>query len=397
MDDSNSGASDDDDRGDSVVKGLSRSRDKELDFEDKKSASAGESNPSSMFIEHNSLVSEGILAGQRIAKISVVTLVSIGIVEILTGYYSGSVVATADGLDSISDAAISFIVLLGLRIAHKPADKKFHFGYHKVESFAALMAAIGMVAIGIIIFYNSYQAILHPHEIRQPILTMVVLGAAGAVSLHRAFQMRNIANKYNLLSLKTDAKNSIKDGSASIIGFLSVLIASQFGFLQMDAIGGMIIAGYIFSVSYISLKKSSLILVDSWQNPKLTELIKQHVEQKQFRVGDGPEQSQTKVKVRSVLLRPAGMVSQAEVHIEVDGDKPLKDVEMICLQVEMEIRSKFLDLERISTIPHSSIARPTTTQSTSFKRWISVPDILHQHRQQQQQQQKQNQKHERRP
>ena len=344
---------------------------------------------------HNiiALISEGILAGQRIAKISVVTLVSIGIVEILTGYFSGSVVATADGLDSVSDAAISFIVLLGLRIAHRPADKKFHFGYHKVESFAALMAAIGMVAIGIVIFYNSYQALLDPHEIRQPVLTMVVLAGAGAVSLHRAFQMRNIANKYNLLSLRTDAKNSIKDGSASVIGFLSVLIASQFGFLQMDAIGGMIIAGYIFSVSYISLKKSSLILVDSWQNPKLTELIKQHIEQKQFRVGQGPDQLQTKVKVRSVLLRPAGMVSQAEVHIEVDGDKPLKDVEMICLQVEMEIRSKFPDLERISIIPHSTIAKATTTQSTSFRRWISVPDILHQHRQQQQQQ---NQKHEHR-
>ena len=392
MDDSNTGASDDD-RSDSIIKGLSRGRDKGLNFEGEQPNSLEESDRSSAFSQHNSLVSEGILAGQRIAKISVVTLVSIGIVEILTGYFSGSVVATADGLDSVSDAAISFIVLLGLRIAHRPADKKFHFGYHKVESFAALMAAIGMVAIGIVIFYNSYQALLDPHEIRQPVLTMVVLAGAGAVSLHRAFQMRNIANKYNLLSLRTDAKNSIKDGSASVIGFLSVLIASQFGFLQMDAIGGMIIAGYIFSVSYISLKKSSLILVDSWQNPKLTELIKQHIEQKQFRVGQGPDQLQTKVKVRSVLLRPAGMVSQAEVHIEVDGDKPLKDVEMICLQVEMEIRSKFPDLERISIIPHSSIAKATTTQSTSFRRWISVPDILHQHRQQQQQQ---SQKHEHR-
>jgi cation diffusion facilitator family transporter len=392
LDDSDTGASDDD-LGDSATKGLSPNRDSGLNREDKKSSNLGESNRNHKFSEHNSLVSEGILAGQRIAKISVVTLVSIGIVEILTGYYSGSVVATADGLDSISDAVISFIVLLGLRIAHRPADKKFHFGYHKVESFAALMAAIGMVAIGIVIFYNSYQALIHPHEIRQPVLTMIVLAAAGGISLHRAFQMRNIANKYNLLSLKTDAKNSIKDGSASIIGFLSVLIASQFGFLQMDAIGGMIIAGYIFSVSYISLKRSSLILVDSWQNPKLTEFIKQYIEQKEFRIGEGPEQSQTKVKVRSVLLRPAGIVSQAEVHIEVDGNKPLKDVEMICLQVEMEIRSKFLDLERISIIPHSSIARPIATQPTSFRRWISVPDILHQHRQQQQQQQ-QNQKRE---
>jgi cation diffusion facilitator family transporter len=385
LDDSNTGASDDE-LSDSAMKDLSQGRDKALDLECEKSNNLGESNRNREFSKHNSLVSEGILAGQRIAKISVVTLISIGIVEILTGYFSGSVVATADGLDSVSDAVISFIVLLGLRLAHRPADKKFHFGYHKVESFAALMAAIGMVVIGIVIFYNSYQALLHPHEIRQPVLTMVVLAAAGAISLHRAFQMRNIANKYNLLSLRTDAKNSIKDGSASIIGFLSVLIASQFGFLQMDAIGGMIIAGYIFSVSYISLKKSSLILVDSWQNPKLTELIKQHIEQKQFRIGQGQDQLQTKVKVRSVLLRPAGMVSQAEVHIEVDGNRPLKDVEMICLQVEMEIRSKFPDLERISIIPHSSIAKPITTQSSSFRRWISIPDILHQHRQQQQQQ-----------
>jgi cation diffusion facilitator family transporter len=338
----------------------------------------------------NSLLSEGILAGQRIAKISVITLVSIGIVEILTGYISGSVVATADGIDSMSDAVISFIVLLGLRFAHRPADKKFHFGYHKVESFAALMAAIGMIAIGIIIFYNSFEALLHPHEIKQPVLTMVVLAAAGAISLHRAFQMRNIANKYNLLSLKTDAKNSIKDGSASIIGFLSVFIATQFGFLQMDAIGGMIIAGYIFSVSYFTLKRSSLILVDSWQNPKLTEIIKQHIEQRQFSFGEGPEQQQAKVKVRSVLLRPAGMVSQAEVHIELDGDNPLKNVEMLCLQVEMEIRSRFPELERVSVIPHSSIIMPVTTSpSSSFKRWISVPDLLHQRRQQQQQQKQQ--------
>ena len=42
------------------------------------------------------------------------------------GHISGSVVATADGIDSLSDATISFIVLLGLRIAQRPADKTFH-------------------------------------------------------------------------------------------------------------------------------------------------------------------------------------------------------------------------------------------------------------------------------
>jgi cation diffusion facilitator family transporter len=290
------------------------------------------------------LLDEGLVAGQRIAKISVITLVGIGIVEIMMGQVSGSVVATADGIDSMSDAMISLIVLIGLKIAHKPADRKFPFGYHKVESFAALIAAMGMIVIGSFILYNSYEALLDPKEIKQPILTMAVLAAASGISLHRAFQMNTIANKYNMLSLKTDAKNSIKDGSASIIGFVSVLVASQFGFLQMDAIGGIIIAGYIFSVSYISLKQSSLILVDSWQNPKITDTVKRIVEEK-FK--------DENVRVKSVLLRPAGATAQAEVHLEIDGNKKLADVELLLVRIEMAIRSQIPVIGRISSIPHS--------------------------------------------
>jgi divalent metal cation (Fe/Co/Zn/Cd) transporter len=227
------------------------------------------------------------------------------------------------------------------------------------------MAAIGMVAIGIVIFYNSYQSLLHPHEIKQPILVMIVLAGASALSLHRAFQMRKIANKYNLLSLKTDARNSIKDGSASVIGFFSILVATQFGFLQMDAIGGMIIAGYIFSVSYISLKRSSLILVDSWQNPQLTDMIKKIISE-QF--------SKEAMEVRNVLLRSSGMVDQAEIHIELSGDEPLSDIEMISLAIEMAIRSKIPSLEKISIIPHSSLEiigkPPSSTKMNALRRNI---------------------------
>ncbi|HEU4443310.1 MAG TPA: cation diffusion facilitator family transporter [Nitrososphaeraceae archaeon] len=312
------------------------------------------------------LINEGIIAGQRIAKISVITLISIGIVELITGFVSGSVVATADGIDSISNAMISFIVLLGLRIAHRPPDKKFHFGYHKVESFAALLGAMGMVVIGCVIFYHSFQSLVNPHEIKQPVLTLVVLAAASAISLHRAFQMRTIANKYNLLSLKTDARNSIKDGSASVVGFFSVLIASQFGILQADAIGGMIIAGYIFSISYVSLKRSSLILVDAWENPRITDIVKKTIEER-F--------TNDKIRVRSVLLRSSGMVAQAEVHVEVDGNKPLTDVELLSLEMEMEIRSKVPSVQRASIIPHSSfLSKPHGRAWLKGNRFFSKSD-----------------------
>ena len=289
------------------------------------------------------LVNEGFLAGQKIAKVSVVTLISIGIAELLMGYVSGSVVATADGVDSMSDAMISFIVLIGLRFARRPADRRFQFGYHKVESFAAMVAAIGMILIGSFIVYHSYEGFIQPKEIQQPILTMIVLAIAGGISLHRALQMRNIANKYNLLSLKTDAKNSIKDGSASVLGFFSVLLASQFGFLQADAIGGMIIAGFIFSVAYVSLKQSSLILVDAWQNPLSPDYMKKLVE----------ERFQGMIKVRSIKLRQTGMISQAEIHVEMDGSKPLNEVEAVLLNTERVIKSKIPSMDIVLVVPHA--------------------------------------------
>jgi cation diffusion facilitator family transporter len=289
------------------------------------------------------LVNEGFLAGQRIAKISVVTLISIGVVELLVGHISGSVVATADGVDSMSDAMISFIVLIGLRFARRPADRKFQFGYHKVESFAAMIAAIGMIIIGSFIVYHSYEGLIHPEEIQQPLLTMVVLAIAGGISLHRAFQMRSIANKYNLLSLKTDAKNSIKDGSASVIGFLSVLIATQFGFLQADAIGGLVIAGFIFSVAYVSLKQSSMILVDAWHNPVSADYIKRLIEQK----------FEAEVRVRSIKLRQTGIISRAEIHLEMDGNKPLNEIEMYLLNTERVIKSDIPSMDVVLVVPHA--------------------------------------------
>jgi divalent metal cation (Fe/Co/Zn/Cd) transporter len=189
---------------------------------------------------------------------------------------------------------------------------------------------------------------------------MTVLAAASAVSLYRAFQMRTIANKYQILSLKTDAKNSIKDGSASVVGFVSILIATQLGFLQADAIGGMIIAGYIFSVAYLSLRQSSLILVDAWHSPKMTDLVKRIIEEK-----FGYEQ----ITVKSVLLRSAGMIYQAEVHIEVDGNKPLKEIELLSAEVQIVIHTEIPTMERISVIPHSFTEKAETRRARFFNRY----------------------------
>ena len=204
---------------------------------------------------------------------------------------------------------------------------------------------MGMVAMGLVITYNSYQSLVFTHEIKQPLLTMMVLSLASAISFYNAYQMRTIANKYTLLSFQMYAKDSIKSGSVSMISLVSVLVVTQWGFLQMDAIGSMVIAGYLFYIAYISLKQSSLILVDAWENPKVIDRIRQIIEEN--------ENFKNTIKVNSILLRPAGTTgAYAEIHIGLDGSMPLTDVELLCIQIEMAIRSGISMINRISIIPH---------------------------------------------
>ena len=119
----------------------------------------------------------------------------------------------------------------------------------------------------------------------------------------------------------------------------------------------MIIAGYIFSVAYISLKQSSLILVDAWQSPKVTDLVRKIIIEK-----SGFEQ----ITVRSVLLRSAGMITQAVVHVEVDGNKQLKEIELLIGQIKIVIRSEIPTMQ-ISVIPHSFSEKPEVRIARLFK------------------------------
>jgi cation diffusion facilitator family transporter len=264
----------------------------------------------------------------RAAWISVWTLVGIGIGEILVSTFTGSLTLFADGLDSMADALVSFIVWFGIRMLQKPKSTLFHFGYAKIESFAAFVAAVVIVILGIFIVYNAYQRILNPVEIVNPEITMIALVAAGSISLHRAFKVRNVARKYDLVSLNLDAKNSIKDGTASFVGFASIL-AGYFGIPYMDSVGGILIAGYIFIMAYTAFKESTLVLIDAVRNPELQQTIANHLK------------SKFDVKVEKILLRPIGRNFSAQVHVELDKTMTLEKANEILTLIRKSVLEDF--------------------------------------------------------
>jgi cation diffusion facilitator family transporter len=275
--------------------------------------------------------------GKRAAWVSVWTLLGIGIAEVTISTITGSLTLSADGLDSMADALVSFIVWFGITMLHKPKSKLFHFGYAKIESFAAFVAAVVIVILGSLIVYHAYERILQPTHVTNAGITMVTLVAAGSISLHRAFRVRKVAKKYNLVSLNLDAKNSIKDGSASFVGLASVL-AGYFGIPYMDAVGSIIIAGYIFYMAYQAFKESTLVLVDAVKNPEMEGKIARFVEQK------------FDVNVDVVLIRPLGHAFSAQLHIVLDENLSLKEVHEILTKINSAVSETF-GTEETTVIP----------------------------------------------
>lgn len=265
---------------------------------------------------------------RRAAWVSIWTLVGIGVAEILVSVFTGSLTLFADGLDSMADALVSFIVWFGIRMLQKPKSKLFHFGYAKIESFAAFIAAVVIVILGAFIVYHAYERILHPTTVTNPEIVMVTLAAAGSISLHRAFKVRAVAKKYNLVSLNLDAKNSIKDGTASFVGLGSIL-AGYFGVPYMDAVGGIIIAVYIFFMAYTAFRESTLVLIDAVKNPELQQQITNHIE------------SKFNVKVEKILLRPLGQAFSAQVHIELDRSLTLEKAHETLTQIRDSLIKDF--------------------------------------------------------
>lgn len=265
-----------------------------------------------------------------------------GIVELFVGRLTGSVGLVADGVDSLLDSLVSLIVWVGLHYSRRRPDARFHFGYHKVETLSAFLVAISMIAIGCYIMIISYLTFLNPRIIEYPFLALLTLLIAGFISMYRAFQMRAIAKRFGLLSIRTDANNAIKDASASFVVFAGVLGAS-FGLKELDAVGGMIIGVYILGLAYVTIKEASLILLDACESPEMTSVL------------SGVLRTVPGVRdITSIRLRPSGPYLMATISVMVDGSETVANTENMRKQIIQILPSVIEPIGEITVIFRST-------------------------------------------
>lgn len=196
-----------------------------------------------------------------------------------------------------------------------------------------------MVIAATVLIYHSYLRLNEPQTIILPEVAIIALLISGLVSLYLSLKMAKVSQKSKILSLRASAYNIVKDTSATFLVLVAVL-ASALGLSYMDAVGGIIIGGYIYSVAYVSIKEASLILMDVWRRPELSEEIKHLLE------------SGHQVEVIDIKLRGAGASIMGIIDIAADGNLTLYQVDEIKKRIVKELKEHIEGLWSITVDVH---------------------------------------------
>ena len=100
----------------------------------------------------------------------------IAITKFIAASITGSSAMLSEGIHSVVDTGNQVLLLYGLKRAKQPPDKRFPFGHGKEIYFWSFVVAILIFAVGSgISIYEGVHHVLHPVEIKSPMINYVVL------------------------------------------------------------------------------------------------------------------------------------------------------------------------------------------------------------------------------
>lgn len=270
---------------------------------------------------------------QRGAWVSIITYVVLSTIKLGVGWWSHSNGLVADGFNNTTDVIASVAVLLGLRIAIRPADSEHRYGHARAESVAAMIVAATMGLIGLNIVISSVQAFFDTgHTPPEPLAIWVGAGST-AVMLVVATYNRRLARKTGSQALAAVAHDNQADAYASL-GTIVGVAASRAGWPWADPLVGLLIAIVILYTAWRIGLDASHTLMDGFDTQALKK-IKQRV-----LAVDGV------TSVRDLRARYLGNTVAVEVTVSVPKTMSVADAHRICDLIERTLAG-FMDISHV--------------------------------------------------
>lgn len=266
----------------------------------------------------------------KVSIVSIILNVVLSILKLVSGIIAHSSAMISDSVHSISDVLSTFVVMIGVKLSSKKADKDHPYGHDRLESVAALILALMLFITGLMIGYNGIISIINNDKIVTPgILALVASIVSIFVKEGMYWYTRNASIKINSGALLADAWHHRSDALSSI-GSLIGILGSILGFRMLDRIASIIIALFIIKVAYDIFKDSINKMVDKSCDEKfindVLSVINSHDDVR---------------NIDDLKTRLFGNKAYIDIEISVDSDMSILQAHEVAQVVHDEIEKKF--------------------------------------------------------
>ncbi|HEM4446450.1 TPA: cation transporter [Streptococcus suis] len=284
---------------------------------------------------------------ERGALLSIGAYIILSGIKLVAGQLFHSDALRADAFNNISDIIGNIAVLIGLKMAQKPADTDHKFGHWKMEDLASLITSFIMFVVGFQVLYDTLQKLISNSSIEVDIMGAIVGIFSALVMLAVYLYNNRLAKKVRSKALEAAAKDNLSDAVTSI-GTSIAIFAAAFNFPIVDKIAAIIITFFILKTAYDIFMESFFTLSDGFDE----NLLKKYEED----ILKLPKI----VSVKSQRGRTYGANIYLDVVLEMNPDLSVYESHEVTEQVEQLLTLKYgvfdVDIHvEPSEIPHDEM------------------------------------------
>lgn len=271
--------------------------------------------------------------GLNTSLITIVINIFLAFIKISAGIIGKSSAIIADGFHSLSDVLSTFVVIAGLKISSKEADKEHQYGHEKYESVFAKILSVLLLLTGAFILFESFKILISGSFTKPKNIALFAALISIIVKEGMYWYTIKIARKIQSISMEADAWHHRSDAFSSIGTFIGVL-GAKLGFPALDPIAGIVVSILIIKVGIDLYIKSVKELTDESASEELIIQMKEKI----YSI-EGVEE------IKSLKSRIFGNKIYVDLEVFVNQDITVKEGHDIAEKVHDKLENDIKDIK----------------------------------------------------
>lgn len=214
--------------------------------------------------------------GRAAGLVGIVTNLLLFLIKLIAGVLSHSLAIMADAVNNLTDSGSSVIMLVGFKLAGKPADEKHPFGHARIEYLSGVVVSFIVLFLGLELGISSVQKIFAPEETAFTLLTFAILILSILVKLWQFFFYRSVGKKLKSEAIAATSADSRNDAITTTVVLIGAVF-TRFTDLNLDGFLGLAVAAFIVVSGVKLILETGNPLLGTAPDPELVKSIYQKI------------------------------------------------------------------------------------------------------------------------